>query len=226
MSTALVSLQDKTGDIQRDSAAIVVSDQQSMDAAGLFLTTVIMPLRKEIVATFDPIKKKAHATWKEACDQETRHLAPVAEAERVVKSRIGAYAQEQERKRMEEQRRLEAEQRRVAENERKERIALEKSLGATRKEIQEIKAEPIYVAPVEVASSVAPVAGLSTRKLWKVEITDKLKFIQHVAAHPDLSYLLDVNESFLNGLVKNQKGEISFPGIRTYQETTVAAKGR
>lgn len=82
-------------------------------------------------------------------------------------------------------------------------------------------ARPIFAAP-------ARASGTSTRKVWKGEVTDKLALIQHIAAHaaqhPDLLALLDVNESKVNARAKSLEQHLNLPGVRAYEERSLAAR--
>lgn len=222
--TAIIQMEDKATQISRDASAIVVSDQKSLDAAGAFRTQVIDPLMKEIIDTFKPMKQKADAAKQEILDQEKKHLGPVAEAKRIVTSKIAAYYEKKELEEAAERRRQEAINQAKAEQERKDRIALEKSLGATAKEIKEIKAEPIYVPPAVVESNVVKPSGVRIPKVWMVEIPDKVAFIKHVAAHLDLAYLLDVNIGFIKSIAVSQKADPGFPGIKCEQKIGGASR--
>lgn len=103
--------------VELESTALTVADEArkmrvtndaEYEAAGHYLRYDIKAVLKEIDDTFGPIKAKQHAAWKEACEQEKRHKAPLLEAEKAVKRLMGAYVQEQERKRLEEAETLEA----------------------------------------------------------------------------------------------------------------------
>ncbi len=218
LTLTVATLEEKATQITRDATALEVTDQKSLDTAGSFLTQVIMPLKKEIVDTFKPMKQKADISKQEILDQERKHLAPVAEAERIVRARIASFYEAKEREEDAERRRQYAIAQARAEQERQDRIALEKSLGATTKEIKEIKAEPLFVPPVVVVSTVVKPSGIRIPKVWLVEVPDKVAFIKHVAAHPDLAYLLDVNVQFVKGLAISQKADPGFPGIKCKQK--------
>lgn len=90
-----------------------------------------------------------------------------------------------------------------------------------------------HAAALEVAAdAVAPAVlmespkavGISARGTWKAEVTDKAALIAFIATRPDLLHLVDVNQSGLNAMAKALKDAMTMPGVRAYQERTIAAR--
>jgi hypothetical protein len=79
------------------------------------------------------------------------------------------------------------------------------------------------IVPATVAIA-AKVSGTSVRKTWKAKVTDKAKFIQHVAAHPEFLAMIDINETLLNGMARAQQENLSLPGVQPYQESGIASR--
>jgi len=75
---------DELGSYELDSA------ENYRKACAMLL--MIKALSKEVQETFSPIKTKAHAAWKEALDQERRHSAVLAQAEKILREKINEYA--------------------------------------------------------------------------------------------------------------------------------------
>src|SRR3990167_6008736 len=91
-----LALEQRALALPDQARSLLVCDDTTYQQAGvLFLR--IKTLRKEVVATFDPIIAKAHATHKEACAQKKRHDEPLALAESVVEGRMTAYRTQQAR---------------------------------------------------------------------------------------------------------------------------------
>lgn len=78
-------------------------------------------------------------------------------------------------------------------------------------------------APLTKARSVS---GISNRKVWKAEVTDKHAFIKHVAANPGLIDLLDINSKILNDFVQLRKAALNFDGIRVFEDLVIAARAK
>jgi len=69
---------------------------------------VIKELRKKVKKTFDTIVTKAHEAHKEAVSERSKNLTPLAEAEQIVKGKIGDYMDVLEEERVaEENKRIE-----------------------------------------------------------------------------------------------------------------------
>ena len=169
----------------RDQArAIVVRDQLTHDsAAELYLG--LSALEKEINSVHDPAISAAHAAHKAALAAKAKSADPVAEAKKIIKPKIMAWEQEQERIRQEaerkareeaerQQRELERIAREAAEAERKRLAAIEEEerlrlaaeaekMGATAEQVTEILDTllpipdvPVYEPPPYVPPVVAP----------------------------------------------------------------------
>jgi uncharacterized membrane protein YqiK len=219
----VTDLEPKALALPDQARALTITDQATCDAAGEFLRGVAT-LRKEIVEHHAPLKQKAFEAHRAICDAEKRLLAPVAEAEAAVKRTMGTYLQEQERKRLE----AEAEARRAAEEaarQQQQAAALEAiDAGATIEEAEAIVTAPVFVAPVVAPPAPKP-KGISTREIWKAEVTDKRAVLAHVlATWPALSHLVTVDESQLNKLANSQRQLFNVPGARAFPVTTTSVR--
>lgn len=147
------------------------------------------------------------------------------QAEALLKRAMGAYDQEQERRRREEQARLEAEAR-------KERERLEAQARKAEEKGQLEKAEALresatsIIAPLVSPVAKAPkVSGIATRGLWKARVTDKAALVRHIVAErPDLLTLIEIDSSALGALARSQKSALSLPGVEVYEEKVLAAR--
>lgn len=75
---------------------------------------------------------------------------------------------------------------------------------------------PVVVAPVLTK-------GVSTRKVWKAEISDKLALIRYVAEHPEYIDLLDANMSAVNKIALALKKNCPLGGVRVFEDDVIAA---
>jgi colicin import membrane protein len=79
-------------------------------------------------------------------------------------------------------------------------------------------------APVHVETQTAKVAGVSSRKTWKAEVTDPVAFVKYVAEHPEHVNLLQVNMTQLNALARAMQENLKIPGVRVFQDRTHAVR--
>jgi hypothetical protein len=77
-------------------------------------------------------------------------------------------------------------------------------------------------APVAAAARVT--AGVSTRKVWKAEISDKLALIRYVAEHPEYVDLLDANMPAVNKIALALKANCPLKGVRVFEDAVIAAR--
>lgn len=204
---------------------LVVNDGESLKTASAFLLT-IKALRRKIADTFDPIIKKAHEAHKEAIAQKKNVETPLLEGEKIVKGAIGVYSDEQDRIRRE----AEAKQRREQEAfELKKREEEERALAAAieAEEAGKPEAAAEIVAEAETIADKLPETvtlpppkpmmshGVSTRKVWKFEVVD--------ATQVPRSYLVP-DEKKIGNALKAADYDIDIPGVRTWQETSVASR--
>ncbi len=221
---------------------MVVASPATMTEAGEFLR-VLKTIRKRIGDTFDEPIKAAHAAHKSILAAKAEHDQPLADAERIVKGKVGTYQQEEERKRKAEEERL-RESARKAEDERRlaEAQRLETEAEAKRAEVEraldegkhltaELKqheakemtqaadatlAAPIPEPTVYVPPTVPKVAGVQTRQVWKYRIVD-VSLIPRLFLMPD--------EKLIAAHARNSRDNAWIPGVQFYSEPNVAVSG-
>jgi hypothetical protein len=219
----------KSTELTEQATSIVVVDPVTQERASQVLLA-IASMRKEISDTFEPMKKAAFAAHRVICEQERNLDAPLADAERNIKNRIGSfvYAQEMLARQAEDEAR-EAERARAEREatEKSQQQALEQAIdmesrGFPEALLQEVLANPApvparYVAPAPVAPAVAQVKGVSTREDWDFRLVD-INLIPR-------EYLL-VNEVAIRALGKSTKGRAKIAGVEFFSKTVVAASRR
>lgn len=181
--------------------------------------------RKQIVDFFAEPKKKANEAWKAIVAREKFFTDKLDAIENLIKRKMLAWTQEQERVRREKEAQLRAEAEAKAEAERKKILAQAKrndTLGNSEKAEQyREKAEAVKPAEVYVPVAATPkTVGLSTREVWKVKITDKAAFVKAAAENDMLQAFIEIN---ITGL-KSLAGKTEVAGIRFYKESVLAKK--
>lgn len=137
----------------------------------------------------------------------------LSRAEAIVKKKMVAWKNEQDRIAREAQRKAEEKARK--EQERLDRQA-DKAEAAGRSERAEtLRERAASTVPVMPQSEAPKVSGISDRKVWQFEITDPAKV-------PDKYKVID--EKKIRGVVRAMKGDTEIPGVRVFEESTIAAR--
>lgn len=208
--------------IYRSNTLTVASPEQYKEASD-FLKE-LKTAQAQVTEFFADIKQKAHAAWKAITAKESALLDPLTQAEKLVNSKRVAFYDAEEKRREEERQRLQA---KADEEARKERERLEKR--AEKLKTPELKQQAIeqaesIVAPIVEIESTVKDKGTSVRKTWKAAIDDKAAFLKAAAADQNLAAFVTIDESKLNKIAAATQGQVSYPGIRFYQHTTLAAR--
>lgn len=178
---------------------------------------------------FDPIVRKAKATWDEAIAQRKRAVGPRAGWLAVLKSALNAYAQIVENRRLEAERLANIEARKKEEASRVQTAALLESEGA-HEEAAEVLATPGDVRQFRSAPSsqeIGKVKGAATKEVFTAEVKDFKKLVAAVAAGSAPIECLAADESALNRLAKTFKrpgGTEIYPGVVSVRTFDTAVK--
>lgn len=204
-------------DLAERAKSIQIATDDEYEFAAEFLNGAKATASK-VKAVFDPIVAQAHAAHKAATAARSQMLAPIEEAERTVKRAMASFVDKRESERREAERVAAEEARNRAEEERLARaVALEAEGKAAEAEIK-LAAPP---APVVVAPVLAPpppkVSGVSTKKVWKFEITD------HAAVKRE--FLIPNEAAIRSAVLSLNEGAVAVVGgIRVWQETLIAGR--
>ncbi len=135
------SLEETRDPIVEEAALIVVTDDATNEAAGKFLVEILAPLEKKIHASADPVCAAANTAHKAATKQRTDLLAPVLQAETIVKGQIGDYAMRRRQEIAEENAKIEREHQAALRKAEDDRLAAEKveidRAAAARKKVED-----------------------------------------------------------------------------------------
>jgi len=202
----LKDLEDRVSSFPDRATFISVHSQATLDRANEFLKT-IKAFQKQLDDFFDENIKRLHKAHKEAKAQKSQFEEPLNRAEGIVKEEIKKYLVEQDEIRKE----AEEKARQEKENKFEEARELEK---AGDKE----GAEEIRERETALATPLPPVIkadGTHLRKHWTWQVTDIDKV-------PKEYFVLDALK--INSIVRTMKGKTNIPGIRAFQESTVATR--
>ena len=215
------ALERKALAIKAEAQALVIRTADEFRAAGEFLVNVKTALG-EIEQLCDPSIEAAHRSHKAALAVKAKLAGPLLEAEKIVKPLMATYNAEQERRRQEEQRRLQEEAKRKAEDERLE-LALQAEKAGDAQSAEELIAAPVE-APLVVVRSETKAEGVSFRENWKAMVVDLKTLVRAVADGTAPLAAIVPNQSFLDSQAKALKAELSYPGVKAYNETIVSGR--
>lgn len=199
---------------------ILVRNQDELTAANEFLRD-LKRLEAQIAETFDPQISKAHSLHKSLLAEKKKFTEPLAVAERIVKPRIAAYLDEEDRRRREaeiERLKAEAEASAIADEALEKAKTLDESGNKTA--ANEIintafdRAQEVLDKAPEVPEAVQA-KGLSLCENWRFEIVD-------VAALP--REYMKPDEVKIGRIVRALRSQANIPGVRIWSEKTVTSR--
>lgn len=199
--------------IQRAKAFDIESADDLLEAGEALRK--IKTLRARLEDAFRPTIKAAHQTHKVALAALATRDAVPAEAERIIKGKVGTYQAEQERIRRAEEDRL----RKIAREEEEERQIAEAAQLEAEGEAEaaeEVVSRPVAPPPVVVASTVPKVAGVSTRQVTKHRIVDASKIPRPY---------MKPNEQAIAAVGRALGPQAKIEGVEFYQEDVVSVRG-
>lgn len=194
--------------VVQKAKALAVTDNASNEAAAEFLKN-IKGSQKQVKDFFAESKLKAAEAHKAICANENSMLKPLQESESLLKDKMSAFWQAQERIRIEAERK-------AAEAAEK----LNAEAVAAIEEGNEEKAQDLAMQSAMKAAEVnvpAPqkIKGITTSQVWTFEVED-FNLVPR-------EYLV-VNEQALSSLAKSTKGSFKVPGIKFVPKTQIAAR--
>lgn len=178
----------------------------------------------------ETILKRAMLTYQQAEEAKRREAQRIAEAAAAAeRARIAADAAAAEataRAEAEALRKRSEEAQKQGDTEAAARLA---SQAESRVEegavaVQELRQTKDLVSAPTAERSVPKVSGLSTRKVWKVEVTDKLAFVKYIAEHPEYLELIEPNTPAVNKLGLALKHACPVAGVRVYEDEQLASR--
>jgi len=198
-----------------------VRDLQSYKEAGIIIRR-IKEVRQQWIEYWRPIKENAYKTWKSITTREKSGLDICDTAEKILKQKMLAWKQEEERKLEEERIR---QQKLAEELVRKEKEKLlkqaEKIKSEEKKEILIQQAE--LIQPVVIQKEEIKVEGVQLRTVWKSKLTDIVKLVNFIKERPELiNIFLTFNQKEADKFANAVKGQASIDGVEFYQEEILA----
>ncbi len=196
----------------RVSSMVIQTEDQYREAAEIGKD--IKRRAKMVVDLFAPIKAAAHEAHRAACDREKAMLTPLQDAEKQIKGLMSAYTAEQERKRREAEEAARRAQEEAASKALEQAVALEQQGKQQQADAVLEEAEIMAATPVAVAPTVTPTKGVTTKKVWEVQIVDPDAVPVSVAG----IVIRPVDQMAIKKLANTSKGQIQIPGVRIIEK--------
>lgn len=202
---AVQDLTARTSELEATAKALVIKDEESLRQATDILGW-IATLKKQVEERRQFFTKPLNDQVRRINDFFKEMLRPLETADRILREKVLAYRQEQEKKRREEEARL----RKMLEKEQKrmEREAAKQGLPAP----PPIPAPTASVAP-QPKTIEASLGAVSAKLVWDFEIEDETKIPRE---------FLMVNEKAIRAAIK--AGVRHIPGVRIFQREELAVR--
>lgn len=212
MTDGLASVANMMSNLPTD-AAFRVDDELAMDRVSDVLKSV-KALQKQADAERKAITAPLDAQKSEVMRWVQDNIeSRLASLEKGAKAAINSYLQELERQRAENERKaLEAARK---EQERLAKLAAKAEARGDEKKAEQFQDRASGVVPEYVPEVSTKVRGISSREVWKYEVTD-LSLVPR-------EYLI-VDTVKLGDVARAMKETANIPGVRVYKESIVAAR--
>lgn len=221
MENTELTLAKRGKTIAEFASSFAITSENEYQKAASFLVDV-----KSTTAAVKDYWKQPKAAAKQAhsaiCDKENEMLAPLKEAETIVKGKMATYFQ-----RKEEEQRKEAEVAAALRQQEVDRL-LEEAIASSENGNNEEAG--LLVAIAQMVDDIPPshsqpainAPGTSIRKVWKAKVVDPTL----VPAYVNGIEIREISQSKLNDLARMSNGAAVVPGVEFYQESTVYARSK
>lgn len=178
---------------------------------------------KELEAKRVAITKPLDDAKKAVMDLFRGPLAFLAEAEAVLKRKMIAYQEAEEKERR-------AEEARIAEENRKrqEALAAQAAKLEAKGKVEQAEAKREEAAAIPTTVVLAPaapkVAGLAATSTWRVRRIDLAALVKAAAERPELLVYLAPNEKVIGQTARAHKGATAIPGVEVEEVKGIAAR--
>lgn len=223
LASPIRALENRVDPLVVRASGFEIQTQGHYESAADFLRDC-KTMQKDIRETMDPAVKKAHEAHKAVTAIRSKLLDPIDQAEKVVKRKMGAFVEEQERAARIERQRIEAEARKLEED-RRMREAEELEARGMPEAAEDVISAPIALPAIPEAPK--PIAeGTSSRKKYATRVVDLNSLIRAAAEGRIPAGLVIANQSALDSLARSLGDSFSMPGCELVVETVISAKGR
>ena len=203
----------------KEAMSLNIESQKDYEQAGKFLVEIKTRAKqvKDYWAQPKTAAKNAHQT---IVDREKAMLAPLMEAEKMVKNSMVNYQAAVERARRQAEEEARKRQQEEADRLLQQALDAQDSGNDQDAEINLAMAEMVDQMPAQSPIEAPKAVGTSVSKTWKARVVDE----KAVPAYINGMMLRKVDMSALNNIAKMTKGTAEIPGVEFYQDMTISAR--
>jgi hypothetical protein len=203
--------------------ALTVTDEASFGTA-MELGADCARRSKHIEEVFKPAREATHRAWKAVTETIASFVNPLDAARKLVTDKGKAWKRIEDAKRQAE---ADEAQRLVQAQAEEARLRAAVQLESTGRQAlaDAVLAEPVK-SPVVRAVAVVQPKGTSVRENWQAEVVDLAALVKAVAEGKCGLGFVQANDSALRLWAKMTRGKEQIPGVRVWDEGTVAFRGR
>lgn len=207
---------------QKAKSVVVANDADYVFASEL--TKDVKRMQKKVKEYWEPLRMGAKKTYDDILAKKKEMLDPIESAERILKSKLGDYVVEKERKRREQEEALRRLAQKEVDKKIEEAIQANDAGDAVGAEFALTDAEVMEgIALGGVIRSQTPISeGVSTAKAWKIVSVDE----SQVPVAVNGAVIRPVDEKAVMALIKASKGKIEIPGIKYEETVTISVRSK
>lgn len=216
LDTAEEALNREVSVYEAEALRMVVASDEDFARAGE-ASKEVKRMQKKVTEYWEPLRVSAKKTYDDVLARKKEMISPLESAEKILKGKMVAYTNEQNRKRREREETMRKLAQAEVERKLEEASRAEAAGDAVGAEYAMAEAEVMDdVAKSGKVGAVMPkAAGISTSKAWKITSIDIAQVPVEIAG----AIIRPVDEKAVMALIKATKGSIKIPGI-VYEETT------
>lgn len=215
------SLSREASSIEQKAQNVVVSSDAEYSAAGE-LTKSVKQMQKKVEEYWEPMRVSSKKAYDDILAHKKAMLDPLKAAEAILKSKMGDYLMDKERKRLAQEEMM----RKLAEQEMNRKIEeatkAEASGDAAEAEYAMAEAEVLEEASFgrSVISQAPKAQGVSRSKTWKITGIDSSK----VPVTFGGIEIRPVDEKAVMRLIKASKGTVQIPGVQYEESVSISVR--
>lgn len=216
LDTAEEALSREVSIYEAEALRMVVASDEDFARAGEALREV-KRMQKKVTEYWEPLRLSAKKNYDVVLAHKKEMMSPLESAEKIIKSKETAYADEQKRKQREREETMRKLAQAEVERKLEEASRAEAAGDAVGAEYAMAEAEVLddVAKNGKVGAAMPKAEGISTSKAWKITSID----ISQVPVEIAGAIIRPVDEKAVIALIKATKGSIKIPGI-VYEETT------
>lgn len=215
------TLGDEVSLVEQAARSVVISNDADYEAAAE-ITRKVKQTQKKVDEYWEPLRASTYKAYKDVMGKKKQMTDPLEKAEKILKTKIGAYAAQKER----ERRAAEEAARKAAQEEMDRKLAeaaaAEKAGDTIGAEMAMAEAEIMddAAASIIIGAKAPKVEGMSTTKTWVIKNIDPSKVPIDIAG----VVIRPVDEKAVLALIRATKGAVKIPGVEYEEAVSVSIR--